>query len=250
MGWLRERRPHIPVVYVADNRGFPYGERDIPVLREAVLRASTALFGLGTPRLLVLACNTASVAVLEDLRKAAPCPVVGTVPAVKPAAALPAGGTIGLLATEGTVRSSYLDDLARRFAPGRRIEKVAADAVVRYVEERWLDDDGRSFGPIIDHAARRIQRSGATAAVLGCTHFLHVADRIAEALGPDIALVDSREGVGRRILDLLGSFAEPEKGSSNRKAAGSFLVTDPQRRIDLYRRFAERYDLSWGGGLV
>jgi glutamate racemase len=77
---------------------------------------------------------------IDEIREFAPCPVVGTVPAVKSAASIDNVGAIGVLATAGTVESAYLNRLVSAFAPGRRIVKVAAGDIVRYVEERWLDE--------------------------------------------------------------------------------------------------------------
>ena len=245
--WLKSRRPELNVVYLADSLNFPYGELSPDEVRSAVSRTAGRLLEMGTPRMMVLACNTASVAALAELRAIAPCPVVGTVPAVKPAALLATDGAIGVLATRGTAQSVYLDELIRAFAPGRTIVKVAAGDIVRFVEERWLDEGEYGALPVLERALDELKTSRVRSVVMGCTHFLHVLKPISESLGPDVLLVDSRDGVGRRILSLLDkeNRTEPTKTADN-SGSGIFLVTqnDSEER---HRRFASRYGLEWKG---
>lgn len=248
LDWIRNRRPDIPVSYLADTRHFPYGDLGPDALRAAVLQSVDRLFQAGTPRLLVIACNTASVTALDDIRAIAPCPVVGTVPAVKPAASLTSQMPIGVLATSGTVYSPYLAELIKAFAQGRELVRVAAGDIVRFVEERWLDEGNTGALPIIENALERLQTAGVGSVVLGCTHFLHVIEPIAEIMGPDVQLVDSRDGVGRRILSLLNEVLESPEGSEG-SAAGGFLVTDADISETRYRKFAQLHGLDWIGAL-
>ena len=238
--WLRSRRPDLNVVYVADSLNFPYGERSPDEVRSAVLDTAGRLLNSGTPRIMVVACNTASVAALSELRAVAPCPVVGTVPAVKPAALLAGDGAIGVLATRGTAQSAYLDQLINAFAPGRNIVKVAAGDIVRFVEEHWLDEGESGAIPVLERALKELKASRVSSVVMGCTHFLHVLKPISEGLGPDVQIVDSRDGVGRRIFSLLNETDLQGSGS------GIFMVTRNNSE-ERHRRFAARYGLEWKG---
>ena len=249
LDWIRSRRPDLPVTYLADTAHFPYGDMKSEDVRIAVVGAVRRLLRAGTPRLLTVACNTASVTALEEIRAITPCPVVGTVPALKPAAGLPIDGPIGVLATSGTVESPYLDRLVSAFAGGREVIRVAAGDIVRFVEERWLDEGDSGAVPVMERALDSLKASGVVSVVLGCTHFLHVLKPIEEVMGPTVPLVDSRDGVGRRILNLLGEKSFVPEGHTE-SAPGEFLVTRCGISDERYRHFARRHGLAWSGELT
>ena len=108
--------PNAPIVYAADNAGFPYGTRSEAEIAARVPALLGRLAERYDPRLIVVACNTASTIALAAVRAALDLPVVGTVPAIKPAARGARTRAIGVLGTEATVRQPYVDDLSARFA--------------------------------------------------------------------------------------------------------------------------------------
>ena len=108
--------PNAPIVYAADSAGFPYGKRSDADLAERVPAILARLVERFDPRLAVIACNTASTIALDHARAALDIPIVGTVPAIKPAAERSKSRVIGVLGTEATVRQPYVDDLSVRFA--------------------------------------------------------------------------------------------------------------------------------------
>ncbi|MDF7777026.1 glutamate racemase, partial [Sphingomonas sp. AOB5] len=108
--------PQAPLVYVADSAGFPYGTRSEGEIAARVPALLGRLAERYDPRLIVIACNTASTIALQHVRAALDLPIVGTVPAIKPAALLSQSRVIGVLGTDATVRQPYVDDLAARFA--------------------------------------------------------------------------------------------------------------------------------------
>jgi len=266
LDWLRERRPELPLYYFADTAHFPYGDLSGQVVRNAAVEAVRALQGLGTPRLMVVACNTASVLALDDIREAANCPVVGTVPALKPA--LRRQGPIGVLATVRTVQSPYLDSLVSTFAPGREVVRVAAGDIVNYVEENWFAGEEDGALTVLRPAAKRLKEAHVGSVVIGCTHFLYVMRLIKMLMGAGISIIDSLDGVGRRILSLLGmENSQPESGEfggfgsggargkrGNPKpiapgdgCIGGFMVSRGGVRDERYRRFAQARGLAWIG---
>src|ERR671912_1354566 len=117
-------RPDARYVYAADDAGFPYGRLSEEALVARVLAVMDRLIGLYAPDLVVIACNTASTLVLPHLRARFPIPFVGTVPAIKPAAALSRSGRISVLATPGTVARDYTRDLIESYAAGARVNLV------------------------------------------------------------------------------------------------------------------------------
>lgn len=201
---VRKVLPQAPVIYAADNAGLPYGTKT-----EAQIAARVAgLLGRMTerfhPRLVCIACNTASTIALGMVREVLEVPIVGTVPAIKPAAALTKTGVIGLLGTEATIRQAYVDRLEEEFAQGKRLLRHAAPELVAAAEARLR---GEAVDPqVYARAARglREQPDGdrIDTVVLACTHFPLVARELGEAFGPDVRFVDGAEGIARRIVHL------------------------------------------------
>ena len=204
LGELRKLLPDAPVIYAADNAELPYGTKS-----EAEIAARVAgLLGRITerfrPRLACIACNTASTIALGMVRDVLAIPVVGTVPAIKPAAELTRTGTIGLLGTAATIRQGYVDRLETEFAHDKRLLRHAAPELVGAAEAKLR---GETSDPAIftrAAAGLRDQPGGMAidTVVLACTHFPLVADELAAAFGPGVRFVDGAAGIARRIAVL------------------------------------------------
>ena len=208
--------PNAPIVYVADNAGFPYGERteeDIAARVPALLAPVVERFH---PRLVVIACNTASTIALDTVRAALDLPVVGTVPAIKPAGELSRTRVIGVLGTQATVRQPYVDDLAVRFAADCTVIRHGSPELVELAEAKLL---GVEVGVEAVCAAAlpmfEAERGGdIDVVVLACTHF-PLLDAELRAAFPGVALVDGGPGIARRIAYLTREQpwpAEPSPG--------------------------------------
>jgi glutamate racemase len=191
--------PNAPIVYAADNAAFPYGKRTEAELAARVPALLGRLVERFHPRLAVIACNTASTIALDHVRAALDIPVVGTVPAIKPAAERSSSRIIGVLGTEATVRQPYVDDLAAQFAADCTIVRHGSPELVELAEEKLA---GR---PVAVEAVRAafdpMFRDGMDVMVLACTHFPLLEDEIARAF-PGIALVHGGPGIARRIAFL------------------------------------------------
>ena len=202
---LRKLLPDAAVVYAADLAGLPYGEKS-----EAEIAARVAgLLGRMTerfsPRLACIACNTASTIALGMVREVLSIPIVGTVPAIKPAAAMTRTGVIGLLGTAATIRQRYVDDLEAQFAQGKRLLRHASPALVHAAEAKLR---GASVDPdLITQAVAglRMQDGGdrIDVVVLACTHFPLLAVELGAAFGPGVTLIDGAAGIARRIVSLI-----------------------------------------------
>ncbi|QGN56527.1 glutamate racemase [Novosphingobium sp. Gsoil 351] len=201
---MRALLPDAPVIYAADNAGLPYGTKT-----EAQIAARVAgLLGRMTerfrPRLVCIACNTASTIALGMVREVLEVPIVGTVPAIKPAAALTRTGVIGLLGTEATIRQGYVDRLEAEFAHGKALLRHAAPELVAAAEARLR---GEAVDPaVFARAAQglRNQPGGAQidTVVLACTHFPLLLPELIAAFGPGVRFVDGADGIARRIVFL------------------------------------------------
>lgn len=245
LSWLQTHLPSESLVYVADTAHFPYGEKTPDQVRQAVVGLAQALQERYDPKLLLVACNTASVLALDALRAALSIPVVGVVPAVKTAAAL-GNGTLGVLATPRTVEDGYWERLVDEFAPGRPVQGYAAPDLVRLVEE------GGDRETLLAAWAQRLKADGVDSVVLGCTHYLHLADDLGRHLGPEVAVVDSRDGVGRRVAAVLteggllsATRTEPDRFHFSARAewSGDRLHHLEER----YQPWAQRFHLVYSG---
>src|SRR5215212_9932831 len=128
--------PNAPIIYAADSAGFPYGKRSDAELASRVPALLGRLVERFHPRLVVIACNTASTIALEHVRSALDLPAVGTVPAIKPAAEISRSRVIGVLGTEATVRQPYVDDLAARFAADCSLIRYGSPGLVELAEAK------------------------------------------------------------------------------------------------------------------
>lgn len=201
---LRAQLPDAPVVYAADHAGLPYGAKSEAEVAARVCGLLGRMAERYRPRLICIACNTASTIALGMVRDVLEIPIVGTVPAIKPAAALTRTGTIGLLGTEATIRQAYVDNLEREFARGRTLLRQAAPGLVEAAEAK-LCGEGEIDGAI-EHAvaALRTQPGGSRidTVVLACTHFPLLRAELVAVFGADVMLVDGAEGIARRIVSL------------------------------------------------
>jgi len=240
--WVKEKLPCENFHYLADSENFPYGEKSQNEIVELVLRAVNKLNRVGNPKLLVIACNTASVTALDSVRKMVDIPVVGVVPAVKPAAELSVNKRIGVLATERTVKGAYLEELIRDFAAACYVEKFAGSDIVRFVENDFFKTNDNYKFTIIKNAVSRFREANVDTVVLGCTHFIYITELLQKHMGDEIKIIDSRNGVGRQIIHIL----KEKKILSDSKTVDRFYCT-AEGSEQSYRNFADMFGLNYCG---
>src|SRR5688572_26868790 len=183
-----DQLPHEPIQYVGDTARGPYGPRPIAEVRRYALDVMDHLVDEGV-KLLVIACNTASAAVLRDARERYPVPVVEVIrPAVRRAVAATRNNKVGVICTQATKTSKAYEDA---FAAAPHIELTVA-ACPRFVE---FAERGRTSGPeVLEVAAdylAPLQAVGVDTVVLGCTHYPLLTGVLAHVLGDDVTLVSS-----------------------------------------------------------
>ena len=196
--------PRAPFVYAADSAGFPYGTRSEAEIAARVPALLGRLVERYRPRLVVIACNTASTIALPVVRAALDLPVVGTVPAIKPAAAMSVTRVIGVLGTDATVRQAYVDDLAARFAADCVVLRHGSAALVD-IAEAALHGDAADPAAVSAVLAGLFDQPGGEridVIVNACTHFPLVAADLAAAAPPGVRFVDGSAGIARRIAAL------------------------------------------------
>lgn len=196
----RSLLPSAPIVYAADSAAFPYGTRSEEEIAARVPALLGRLVERYRPRLAVIACNTASTIALRHVRAALDIPVVGTVPAIKPAAEQSRSRVIGVLGTEATVRQPYVDDLAARFAADCEVLRHGSAELVELAEAK-LAGDTVDMQAVVAAVAPLVARPELDVVVLACTHFPLLADELRAAL-PRARQVDGGPGIARRIAFL------------------------------------------------
>jgi len=199
----RELLPNAPIIYAADSAGFPYGKRSEAEIASRVPALLGRLVERFHPRLAVIACNTASTIALDHVRSALDLPVVGTVPAIKPAAKISKTRVIGVLGTEATVRQPYVENLAADFAADCTIIRHGSPELVELAEAKLAGEEVSTEAVRAAAQAMFDASSGESidTVVLACTHF-PLLDAELRAAFPDVSYVDGGPGIARRIAQL------------------------------------------------
>jgi glutamate racemase len=210
--------PRAPLVYVADSAGFPYGTRSESEIAARVPALLGRLAERFDPRLIVIACNTASTIALAAVRAALDVPIVGTVPAIKPAAALSQTRVIGVLGTEATVRQPYVDDLAARFAGDCIVLRHGSAELVEMAEAKLagIPPDPARLRGVLDGLFAQAGGDRLDVIVNACTHFPLLEEELAAAAPHPIRFVDGGPGIARRIAHLTEGQQWPDSPAPGR----------------------------------
>jgi glutamate racemase len=196
--------PTAPVVYAADSAGFPYGTRSEADIAARVPALLGRLAERYRPRLIVIACNTASTIALAGVRAALDLPVVGTVPAIKPAAAISRSRVIGVLGTDATVRQPYVDDLANRFASDCVVLRHGSAELVALAEAKLRGETPapERFRAALAGLFAHPDGDRIDVVVNACTHFPLIEAELAAAAPHPVRFIDGAAGIARRIAVL------------------------------------------------
>lgn len=201
--------PGARYVYCADDACFPYSDLDEASLTTRALAVTESIVARYNPDLIVLACNTASTVALPALRQRFTVPFVGTVPAVKPAAAVSRSRLISILGTQATVQREYTRALIRDFADDCRVTLVGSGRLAGIAEAdlrgEAVDEDEirREIAPcFVEEDGRRTD-----VVVLACTHYPLLLERLQRLAPWHVEWLDPAAAIARRVADLLPSAA-------------------------------------------
>ena len=201
---MRAVLPDMPALYVADSAALPYGDKSEAEIAARVCGMLGLLAERYHPRLICIACNTASTIALGMVRDVLDTPVVGTVPAIKPAAALTRSGVIGLLGTAATIRQPYVDKLEAEFAADKTLLRHASPELVHAAEQK-LRGEATDRAIYVRAAEGLLTQPGGDAidtVVLACTHFPLLSEELGAAFGQKVRFIDGAQGIARRIAYL------------------------------------------------
>lgn len=194
---LRQRLPSESFVYLGDTARLPYGTKTAATVQRYAVNAARHLVGRRI-KLLVVACNTATSFALDAVSDASPVPVVGVVKPGARAALMTGAGRIGIIGTEGTIRSEAYQKALSGLGSAVEVMATPCPLFVALAEEGWGDH------PITDEIARHYLRPmlawGAEAIILGCTHYPLLKPSLARVVGPGVQLVDSAHAVADAVI--------------------------------------------------
>jgi glutamate racemase len=209
---LLAQLPQESLLYVADEAHCPYGYRALSDIRALSEGISRYLIEQGA-KVIVVACNTASAAALEYLRATFPAtPMVGIVPAVKPAVQSTRSGVVGVLATPATIQGRLYQEVLAQYAGGARIISCACPGLVEHVEAGDLD--GPETMALLREYVEPLLEAGADTLVLGCTHYPFLIPALRRLTGDAVNLVEPSDAIARqtrRVLERDGLLADSER---------------------------------------
>lgn len=217
LGAVRALLPRAPLVYAADTAGYPYGTKSPAEIEARVPALLGRLAERCDPELIVIACNTASTIALDAVRSALDLPIVGTVPAIKPAAARSQSRVFGVLGTEATVVQPYVDRLTAEFAADCTVLRHGSAELVDLAEAKLRGEatDPAAYERILGGLLSQPGGDRIDIVVLACTHFPLVEEELAAAAPRPLAFIDGKEGIARRVAWLTREVAwdgEPADG--------------------------------------
>lgn len=225
--------PGESLIYLGDSARVPYGTKSAETVSRYALEAASFLMGRGI-KALVVACNTATAAALPLLRERLPIPVIGVIEPGARAAVAMTRGRIGVIATEGTVRSGAYGRAIRALQSDLEVIEQACPLFVPLAEEGWANT--RVAQEVAEIYLRPLLDGGIDTLVLGCTHYPLLKTTIRKVAGDAVALVDSAETTADALADVLDreGLLERDEGSAHHQ----FLVTDAAER---FRKVAEDF---------
>lgn len=198
---IQRQQPGCDLTYASDNAAFPYGTKGEEELVDRVEKVLHSLLARVPTDIIVVACNSASTLALPHIRARFAQPIVGVVPAIKPAAERSINKVIGLLATPGTIARSYTRELISEFAGDCSIISLGSSELVSLAEQklRGIAVDPNQLAKILEPMNQRPERARMDTVVLACTHFPLLKTEFAAYFGPNITLIDSGEAIARRV---------------------------------------------------
>lgn len=211
---IQQLLPQNPLIYASDNAFFPYGTKGESELIARVDKVINELLLRYPADILVVACNTASTLTLPHLRSKLDLPIVGVVPAIKPAALMSKSGVIGLLATPATVARPYTHELIREYASNCQVISLGSSELVQIAEQKLRGDriETSAIKAIAQEMMNTYNAEKMDVLVLACTHFPLLKDELAQQLPESISLIDSGAAIARRIAFLLKDNGEAPAG--------------------------------------
>lgn len=191
--------PNQDTVYLGDHLYCPYGEKNVKQICKRLIKA-VRFFQFHQVKLIVIACNTATVNCLQLLRKKFTIPFIGTVPAIKPAVALKPKNHILVLATDGTIASEYQEELKDRFDSQKKVISFSCPGLVSKIENNG--DQPEEIKQLLEKCLRKIKVKF-NVVVLGCTHYILVRECLESLLPKTVKIIDPSTAIAKQARAVL-----------------------------------------------
>ncbi|WP_273404553.1 glutamate racemase [Actinobacillus porcinus] len=230
--------PQHHYLYAFDNEMFPFSEKTEDLIIQRTVAVCKKINETYPLDLIVIACNTASTVVLPALREAFDIPIVGTVPAIKPAAQISETKHIGLLATKGTVKRPYVDKLIEQYASSCQVEKLGSTKLVEIAQDK-IQGDSVDLIALRDELAVWKNIEDLDTVILGCTHFPLIRDEIQICLPQVQHFIDPGLAIAKRVAFLLGNV----KLRSKNEAENLIFCT---KQFEIQNKFMQALKHRWG----
>jgi glutamate racemase len=227
---IQKLLPNETFIFLADQSFVPYGEKSKEQLVDRVTKIMS-FFWDKEVKAIVVACNTATVYTIEEMRQKFDLPIVGTVPVVKTLANISKTKKAAILSTPATAKSPYLSDLIDRFAPDIEITKVGGSNLEELVEEGELGSP--QIHAVLQKELPPLVAAGVDAIALGCTHYPFLRERIQQIVGSNVSVVDSGGAVARRLNQVLTN----NNIMANQKNTDEYYTTGDEHK---FQRVAEK----------
>ncbi len=230
--------PEICPYYVFDHECFPYGTKTDDFIIERVLKIVKKCLLKSQFDVIVVACNTASTVVLPSLRNSVNIPVVGVVPAIKPAARLSKNKVLGLLATPATINREYTKNLIADFAKDCTIVSVGDPDLAALAEEKLITGktDSEKVKNILKGFVKDNNENNPDIIILGCTHYPFIKEEISSIL-PKVKIIDSGEAIARRVRTILRDIDYRFEPKEEPKAFYTGILDDYENRLMIFKKF-------------
>lgn len=232
---VRRLLPAEDLLYFADSAYCPYGEKPLEAIQNRVFSICDFLIDRGA-KLIVLACNTASIAALDAVRERCSVPVVGMEPAIKPAVAATKNGRIGVLATQVTLTGGRFNSLVERFGCKVKIFTQPCHGLVELVESGCWDNPETEA--LLKSCLDQLLARGVDTVILGCTHYPFLRPVVEKLAGSGVSVIDTGGAVARQVVRVLGNNGLAAVGAA--AGAESFFTSGNPEKVEPVIR------LLWG----
>jgi glutamate racemase len=192
--------PHENIVYLADSKNAPYGNKSPEEIVKLSIKNTEILLGLGC-KIIVVACNTATTNAIAILRKSYKVPIIGIEPAIKPAAMQTTTKSIGILATKGTLSSALFSKTSKEFTKNISVVEIIGEGLVPLIEVGNLE--GPEMVQLLKKHTLPMIDAQVDYVVLGCSHYPYIIPALKKILPENVKIIDSGEAVAKQTRSVL-----------------------------------------------
>ena len=221
---INQLLPEENTIYLADSKNAPYGDKSPQAILDLSVKNTEFLIQQGC-KIIVVACNTATTNAIDHLRSSYELPFIGIEPAIKPAAIKSESGTIGVLATKGTLASHLFSQTSKNYAANINVIEREGKDLVRLIEAGAINDTATEV--LLRQYLKPMIEAGMDHLVLGCTHYPYLIPILKKLLPEHVNIIDCGAAVARQTLNILE--VNELTNTSGKKASHSFYTNgDPE----------------------